>query len=163
MRKDVMKSIIDQGFRITYFFAYRIMKLYWAIRRPKTDGALIAIWYQGEILLVRTSYHGYYSLPGGYIRNNETAVDAAIRELKEEIGLKTTADELVLAIETQHSWENRNDHVTIFSMEVNEKPRIEIDNREVVSAEFYSPGEALKLDIFPPIRDCIEKYKTSRQ
>ena len=91
---EFMKPIADQIFQIIYFIAYRIIKLYWAIRKPKTDGALIAVWYQGKILLVRNSYHGYYSLPGGYLRRNESAVNAAIRELSEETGIKVSRDEL---------------------------------------------------------------------
>ena len=79
---EFMKPIVDQVFRIIYIIAYRIIRLYWAIRKPRTNGALIAIWYQGEILLVRNSYHRYYSLPGGYMKRKESAVNAAIRELK---------------------------------------------------------------------------------
>ncbi len=157
-----MKSLINLFFRISYFIAYRLMKSYWAIRKPETNGALISIWYKGEILLVRTSYHGYYSLPGGYVKSKETAIQAAIRELKEEIGLEMKPSELELVVDSKNKWEHRRDHVTIFSVEVTEKPHIEIDNREIVSAEFYPPDEVLKLKVFPPILDCIKKHQTNQ-
>ena len=50
---EFMKPIVDQIFRIIYFIAYRTIKLYWAIRKPKTDGALIAVWYQGQFCLCK--------------------------------------------------------------------------------------------------------------
>ncbi len=154
-----MKQLINLFFRIAYFFAYRLMKSYWAIRKPETHGALVSIWHQGKILLVRTSYHGYFSLPGGYLKSKETAIQAAIRELKEETGLETTPEELELVVDSRNKWEYRRDHVTIFSLEVSEKPHIKIDNREIVSAEFYPPEEVKKLKVFPPIHDCIRKYQ----
>ena len=77
--------MIDRLFRIVYICAYRMMRLYWAVRRPHTHGALVAIWHDGAILLARNSYLPYYSLPGGYVRRNEIARQAAIRELAEEL------------------------------------------------------------------------------
>ncbi len=106
---------------------------------------------------MQNSYHGYYSLPGGYLKRKESAVNAAIRELKEEIGIMAKPGELELVVDTQHNWENREDHVTIFTLRVDEKPRIEVDNREVISAGFYSPTEVLNMVVFPPILSCIEQ------
>ncbi len=154
---EFMKPIVDQIYRIIYFIAYRIIKLFWVIRKPKTNGVLIAVWYQGKILLVRNSYHDYYTLPGGYLKRKESPINAAIRELQEEIGIIAEPGELEPVLDTQHNWENREDHVTIFTLRVNEKPRIQIDNREVISAGFYSPTEILNMNVFPPIRSCIEQ------
>ncbi|MCH8126074.1 NUDIX hydrolase [candidate division KSB1 bacterium] len=39
------------------------------------------------ILLVQNSYHGYYSLPGGYLKRKESAVNAVIRELRKKLEL----------------------------------------------------------------------------
>ena len=135
------------------------MKCYWAVLTPETQGALVSIWYQGEILLVRTSYHGYFNLPGGYLKKGETFVQAAIRELKEEIGIETSEKKLNLIVDSKKQWEHRKDHVNIFAIEVDEKPVIVIDNREIISAKFYPPEEALKLKIFPPILECIKRYR----
>jgi hypothetical protein len=40
---------------------------------------------------------------------------------------------------------------------VQQRPRIDVDNREVIDARFFSPEEALRLKLFPPIRRLIER------
>jgi 8-oxo-dGTP pyrophosphatase MutT (NUDIX family) len=127
--------LIDLIFRLAYRNAYRLMRLYWAVRHPTAHGALVAIWHEGQILLVQNSYVPYRSLPGGYVHSHETGRDAALRELRE----------------------GKHEHIEIFDLDVTERPRIEVDNREVVQARFFPPQEALKLELFPPIRRVIER------
>ena len=138
------------------------MRLYWALRRPYTHGALVAIWHNGTILLIRNSYLRYYCLPGGYVNRNETAQQAAIRELKEEIGILLPGDMLTLALDVTHDWERKRDHVEIFAVELKERPHIKLDKREVVDADFFTPEDALKLNLFPPLRQHIEEYYTDK-
>src|SRR5271165_629031 len=92
-------TLVDRGFQLAYFCAYRAMRTYWKIRRPTTHGALVTLWNDGEVLLVRNSYVPYYSLPGGYVRKDETAREAAVRELREEVGISTEAGRLELVLD----------------------------------------------------------------
>ena len=62
-------------------------ELYRLIRRPHTHGALVAIWHNNQVLMVQTSYRRGYGLPGGGLQPGESARDAAVRELNEELGL----------------------------------------------------------------------------
>jgi 8-oxo-dGTP diphosphatase len=149
--------VIDLLFRIAYRNAYRLMRIYWLVRRPDVHGALVAIWHEGKILLVQNSYVPYRSLPGGYVHARETARDAVLRELREETGMSASASELKPVIDEHHEWEGKREHIEIFDLDVTERPRIEVDNREVVEARFFSPEEALKLPLFPPIRRVIER------
>ena len=55
----------------------------------------------GHVLVVRRKGalgKGLIALPGGFLNQNETAQDAAIRELKEETGIKLSKEELEKAI-----------------------------------------------------------------
>lgn len=151
-------SIIDRLFQLGYICAYQLMRLNWAIRRPVTQGALVALWNKGEILLVKNSYVRYHSLPGGYLHSGETALQAAIRELGEETGIRVRPEELRLSIEERHEWEGKQDCVTIFELDVDTRPNIRIDHREVVDARFYPPAQALALNLFPPLRRSIERH-----
>lgn len=150
-------TLVDLCFQQAYRVAYRLMRMYWRVRRPRTRGALVAIWNQGELLLVRNSYVPYYSLPGGYLRSNETGRQAAIRELAEEIGVKTSEGELELVLSEVNEWEGKRDGVEIFAIEVAERPDVRIDQREVIDAAWFAPEHALSLDLFPPIRRAIER------
>ncbi len=149
--------MIDRLFQLFYRLAYRLMRVYWAVARPATHGALVALWNQGEVLLVRNSYVPYYSLPGGYVRRRESGREAARRELLEEVGLRLDTAGLEQVLDVHHSWEGKRDHVEIYQADLPERPRVEVDRREVVSARFFPPGQALTLALFPPVRLAIER------
>ena len=55
------------------------------------------IQYQGKIVLARNSQwpEGMFSLVTGYLERNETAEQAVLREVKEEIGLDATVQEFL--------------------------------------------------------------------
>lgn len=149
-------TVVDWGFQAAYKVAYRLMRVYWGVRRPSTHGALVTLWNRGEVLLVQNSYVKYRSLPGGYVARNETGPEAAVRELREEIGITATTDQLEKVFDEVKDWEGKRDHVEIFKLTLEQRPEIHIDHREVVAAGWYSPEQALELDLFPPIRRVIE-------
>ncbi len=99
-------------------------------------------------------------MPGGYVGRNETALQAAMRELKEEVNISVSTELLKLALDITHDWEGKRDHVDIFSIELTERPDIKVDNREVIDAGFFTSDDALKLNLFPPLRQHIEIYKS---
>lgn len=154
--------MIDRAFQLAYKAAYKMMRVYWGIARPDTHGALVAVWYQGRILLVKNSYVPYWSLPGGYVHSGETALQAALRELREEVGLKVDSSDLKPSLDVKHEWEGKHDHVEIFALESPQRPEVKIDRREVVDAQLFSPEEAMKMNLFPPIRDHISRYLRDR-
>ena len=151
------RAVIDLLFRVAYRCAYKMMRTYWSVAHPATHGALVALWHDGRILLVQNSYVPYRSLPGGYVQRNETGRDAAVRELKEETGVVARPFELRLALDQWHDWEGKREHVEIFELDLKEPITITVDNREVVEATFFSPDQALRLDLFPPLRQVIER------
>jgi 8-oxo-dGTP diphosphatase len=150
-------TIVDRAFQLAYVCAYRLMRTYWRIRRPTTNGALVTLWHDGKVLLVRNSYVPYYSLPGGYVGRGENGRAAAARELVEEVGLSAAPEQLELVLDVTHEWEGKHDHVQIFSLDLRERPEVKVDHREVIAAEWVAPEAALALDLFPPLRTVIER------
>jgi ADP-ribose pyrophosphatase YjhB (NUDIX family) len=149
-------TLVDRGYQLAYVCAYRLMRAYWKIAHPTTHGTLVALWNRGEILLVRNSYVRFYSLPGGYLRKGESARQAVLRELSEEVGVSARDEDLTFELEETHEWEGKLDHVQIFGVELAERPTIAVDQREVVEAAWWSPERALSLELFPPLRRVLE-------
>jgi 8-oxo-dGTP diphosphatase len=50
----------------------------------------------GRVLLVEPTYKDYWELPGGGVEVDESPYDAAVRELKEELGLVVTPGRLLV-------------------------------------------------------------------
>jgi 8-oxo-dGTP diphosphatase len=149
--------MIDLLYRAIYRMAYRLMRVYWALFHPRTHGALVAVWHDGEVLLVRNSYTRYHSFPGGYVRHGEAGREAARRELREEVGIQVELSQLEPVLDEQRDWEGKRDRVEVFELSVAARPAVCADNREVVEAGFYPPAQALALDLFPAARAAIER------
>jgi 8-oxo-dGTP diphosphatase len=150
-------TFLDRAFQLAYVCAYRGMRVYWRIAHPTTAGALVMLWNEGEVLLVRNSYVPYFSLPGGYIRRGEAPEHAVIRELAEEVGVTAKEADLSLVLDHTHQWEGKSDHVRIFSLKVPVRPDVQVDHREVIEASWWSPERALSQVLFPPLRTVLER------
>jgi 8-oxo-dGTP diphosphatase len=149
--------MINALLRAVFRVAHWGLRLLWFIRRPETTGALVAVWYQGRVLLVKNSYRRQLTLPGGYIRPREDRRTAAARELREEVGVQVQPNRLVHAYHGTHVFENRQDTLDIYELEVEEAPDVRVDDREVVRAEFHTPDEALRLDIVPHLEEYLSR------
>ena len=140
-----------------YRAAHLGLRAVWFVRRPETTGALVAVWHNGRILLVRNSYRRALTLPGGYVRAHEERRTAAARELEEEVGISIQPQRLTHAYHATHPFESRKDTLDIFELKLNASPSIKIDRREVVWAEFKTPEEALELTLVPHLDEYLAK------
>jgi PST family polysaccharide transporter len=143
-----VNAIAQRAYRSSYLMA----RAWWFIRRPHTVGSVVAVWFDGRLLLVRTSYRRQYNLPGGFLRPRETALDAAVREVSEELHLVLPPDALTLGWHGSTIFEHRHDTTTIWEVSLDAQPQIHVDGREVVWAGWWTPAEALALALSPPIR-----------
>ncbi len=146
---------VDRGFRAAYWVAFRVMRSWWFLRRPEHRGAMVAVWVRHRLLIVRLSYRRGLNLPGGGIERGETAEQAALRELKEEVGLALAPSDLRLAWRQQSFWDYRRDHVTIFEAELDDLPPLLPDGREVVEARLITPLAVLTGPAAPFIRSYL--------
>jgi 8-oxo-dGTP diphosphatase len=155
-------SLVDLGIRTAFKVAHRVLRTWWFVRRPHTRGALVAVWCDGEIMLVKNSYRRQYTLPGGYIRSSETPSEAGARELAEEVGIDVHPSEISVVYSGMHPFEFRDDEVTIVELEVAERPAFAVDNREVVWAGFMRPEDVLRLRVIPHLREYLKQRQHGR-
>ena len=143
--------------RVAYRAAYLAARVWWFVRRPRTNGAVVALWHDGRLLLVRNSYRRAYALPGGFVKRGETSLAAAARELFEELHLALEPSALRSAWHETLRFEHRQDTVTIWEAVLDAPPPIEVDGLELVWAGWKTPDEALRLPVLPHIRRYLTK------
>ena len=89
------KIILDffgpTGWRLAHF----ARSLLWRVLRPRRLAAMAIVRNrEGHVLLVENSYCSGWRLPGGGVEAHETAAEALIRELQEEVNLTPHAPRL---------------------------------------------------------------------
>ena len=141
--------MVDAVWRAIYRAGYLVLRLWWFLRRPSHCGAMVAVWCQGCLLVVRQSYRPGFNLPGGSVARGEPAAVAACRELKEELGLSTQPQALVHVCDVVLWFEYRRDHVSFFDLRLDEMPTPLPDNREIIEARFLSPEAVRALPLSP--------------
>src|SRR5436305_13605256 len=120
---------LDWAYRTAYYYGYRAARLIWRFTKPRHMGAIVMVWHDKRVLLVRTSYLDGWVAPGGGIKAHEAQFQAAIREASEEIGLQFTPEQLRHARAGEHVWDNRHDKVQVLAVEVSVGPQMRDDNR----------------------------------
>jgi 8-oxo-dGTP pyrophosphatase MutT (NUDIX family) len=74
--------------RIVFTALHRLRQLVWTVKGPGRPGVhAIALTGRGTVVLVKLTYAPGWRLPGGGRKRRETAAEAMLRELREEIGL----------------------------------------------------------------------------
>jgi 8-oxo-dGTP diphosphatase len=152
-------SPLDRLYQTAIAVTYRLLLAWWFIRRPRHRGALVALWHDGEILLLRSSYRAGWGLPGGGVGRCEDARDAARRELREEIGFVVDAAALREAQVLDLVWEYRRDHTTIFELTLPARPTLHLDQREIVGAAFHAPGAVPADAVAPHVARYLARYR----
>ena len=146
-----MRGLLDTAIRLGYRLAYLGLRAWWLVRRPATHGAGVALWHEGKILLIHTSYRPCYSLPGGFVRRGEPSEQAARRELREEVGIYLPDATLRLAWSGTLPFESRGDTVDIWETTVKTPPGVHITGREIIWAGWTDPSEALGRRLLPHV------------
>jgi 8-oxo-dGTP pyrophosphatase MutT (NUDIX family) len=145
-------GITDRAWRLTYWLGYRTARAWWRVRRPHHHGAMVAVWLDGLILGVTQSYTNRLTWPGGGIKHGEAPIQAAQRELREELGLSVRTDDLTRACRLDVECDHRIDHVRIFELRLTAPPILVLDSREITRAAFMHPNEMLASRTSPFVR-----------
>ena len=148
--------LLDRAFRVALWIAYRVLLAGWFVFRPTGRGVFIAVWYDGRVLAIRNSYRSWLALPAGGMQRGETPLDAALRELREEVGIAAAPEALRFVREIATTFEWKDDHCLFFELVLDAPVEPRVDRREVVWAGFMTPDEALRAHLAPPVRDYLE-------
>lgn len=147
--------MLDLLWRTGLRIAIRLLRLVWFFQRPDANGAYVAVWCDGRLLIIRNSYRNGETVPCGAIDRGETPVQAAVRELAEEAGITAATADLHFACEVTVDFDFKVDHAHFFELHLEAEPVVKIDNREVVWAQFIPEGELRERPLLPHVRSYL--------
>lgn len=137
-------------------------------RREFVVAAAILLDAKGRVLLVGNDWQGYgnvrYTLPGGVVERGESTLDALVREVKEETGLRIVQiKHLAYSVHVEDV--RRNDRALSFAFLATYDGLLNPCDPDgfIVEARFFPVEEVEKLIPILPIREPLANYLRDRQ
>ena len=121
---------------------------------------------EGKLLILKRSdkvktYKGFWGGVAGYVEDNETPYDTAIKEINEEVGLKKEDVNLLKKLDpilftdfyeqVRYDWE-----IFVFLFKVRDKRKIIID-WEHSEYRWVNPSEITNYQTVPHLKEAIKK------
>ena len=120
---------------------------------------------KGEVLLTTRAFNpakGMLDLPGGFVDLNETAEEAIIREIKEELNIDIKNPQYLFSLPNEYEFSGITIHTLdlFFLVKINDNTAITADD-DVVSAQFFDLKHVNIEHIgLKSIKTAIEKFRT---
>jgi ADP-ribose pyrophosphatase len=131
---------------------------------PVTAVGAILCDRRGEVLLIQRARNpgkGKYGLPGGFVDRGETALEAARREIDEEVGLQIERLDFLTTLPNQYTYRGLTAAVLdiFFTARVESFDSVDHDQREVAGLWIGMPGRAqLDAMAFDSNRRALQAY-----
>jgi ADP-ribose pyrophosphatase YjhB (NUDIX family) len=160
-----MKEFYNKIAQAFYKLAYQAILLLWFFTRPTVYGVYVAVWHRDKLLVIKNSYKKRFTIPCGRVKRGENKAAAAVRELDEEVSIKLDKDQLTFVGEYAGKFKYATDIGTFFEITMAELPQIQVDNREVVWAQFMPLDQVSNLNLSPTVKTWLKhrSSKTDRQ
>ncbi len=137
---------------------FPIVRFYWFISRPESEGVKCIIENEGCILLIRNTYgRMQWTFPGGRIEKGESPEETAIREVQEEVGIQI--EDLRLLGKLLSTREYKKDNVFCFGAKAKNK-EIHIDTAEILEAKWFA---ATELPVLGPIAQKVLDLRSGQK
>ena len=112
-----------------------------------------------EVLLIKDSY-GRWTWPKGHINKGEKSQDAAVREIKEEVGLQRIRI-LGRVGRSNYFYRLKGDlifkTVYFFLVQAQDDEGLKVQKNEIEDARWFKPEEALKTVEYKGTKELLEK------
>lgn len=129
------------------------------VKTPLAGVSVLVLDMQGRLLLVRHSYGpGGWALPGGGMARGEEPLDAARREVREEVGCALDAVEVFERIDETISSSPHTAWLVTGRTQDHPRP----DRREVIEARFF-PLHSLPEPLTRLTRKRVEAWREARR
>jgi len=132
--RPVLPALPSVFWRAALTVAFPLYQRWRVWRGRKLGGAFVAIRAPDDVLVVRHSYRPRLDFVGGGIERGESARDAAVREVREEIGVTPPKAALRELGRVRRGFRAVDEVDTLFEWRVERLPVVAVDGREVVWA-----------------------------
>lgn len=109
--------------------------------------------------MVKNSYRPIWTLPSGGVEKGESALDAALRETLEEVGIELEPQSLRHVGSFENGVEFKRDLIELYEVRLAHEPRVQVDGVEVIEARFLETKAALRLHLIPAVRGYLESAR----
>ena len=135
-----MKAIRNTVLRAVYRVGYRVLRVFWLVTSPPKRGVKCVLTRGPEVLLVRHTYgpRKRWELPGGGVKRREEPLDAARREIHEELGVDVS-DWRFLG-DLFERIDGKRDELYCYRSELGDA-RLEPDAAEIAEARWFRRDE----------------------
>jgi 8-oxo-dGTP pyrophosphatase MutT (NUDIX family) len=132
-----------------YRLAYRILTVWWFLRRPRIEGVKCVLTSGDAVLLVRHTYGpAVWDLPGGVVKRREPPLQAAQREMAEELGIQNADWREAGTIQGRQNF--RRDTVHCFAAELGSRA-LAPNGAELAETRWFARDELpSKLGLYTP-------------
>nr|WP_123670827.1 NUDIX hydrolase [Actinocorallia herbida] len=131
--------------------------------RPVVAAGVLFFDEQDHVLLVVPSYKDYREIPGGYVEHGETPSEAAVREVREELGITPPIGRLLITDWAPNEAEG-DKLLYIFDggrLTDEHLAKIHLDPAEIAAIEFHPISAAPTLTI-PRLARRLHAAQTAR-
>lgn len=142
--------------KLIYFVGWPAIYL---IIRTSPQRTRTLVLSEGKLLLTKDWIGtGSWSIPGGGLHVNENQVTGALRELKEETGLKLTPKELLKLGSIVIRNNGIKTSLIVYKAEFLKKPKIYINGTEIIDYKWVDSIELKKINIDTSTRKIIGSF-----
>ena len=141
--------------KFLYIIYYRLHLIYCFLVRPKVRGSYCLIYVNDYLLIIKNSYKADWTVPCGGINRGEEPIEAAVREVKEEVGINLEAQQVNFIKVILNTTEYKKDYIHLFDYRMKSFPRVKIDDREVVDYKWIKVSDAKDFPLFHPIKKFL--------
>ena len=113
------------------------------VARPSSAGIILED-ESSRALVLKANYKQYWSFPGGWVEDEQTPLEAAVRELEEEAGISLAAESLEFAYVVNRKSELMQTYQFIFrTTQLYTGEKLVLQPSEIDEARFVSKNEVL--------------------
>jgi len=109
-----------------------------------------------RVLVIKQARNGNWSFPKGHVENDETEIETAIREVKEEVGISVTPLDGFREVISYNPRANIFKEVVYFVSE-SKNPSVKIQKEEVSDYKWVRPNHALRTLTFKNDKEVLKK------